>query len=433
MTRLDRRQFLTASALAAGGTLMTSRLAFASTNTSSRFVFIILRGALDGLTAVPPYGDADYARLRREIAIAAPGAANGAIRLDNLFGLHPNLGFLGDAYAARELVVFHAVASPYRERSHFDGQDVLENGFVRPHASQSGWLNRALAAVPADRTSSRKELGVALGQNVPLVMRGPAAVASWSPSKLAALDEDTLERITDLYSRDPLLSRRLADALSADAIATESQKDADGDASMAPQMSTDAGQPVGEPSQLLAKREQGNARAGARYAEVIRATAGFLRRDDGPQIAVFDATGWDTHANEGGSQGQLGARLGALDAGLRTLKEQLGPAWKNTAVLIATEFGRTAAINGTRGTDHGTGAAAFLLGGAVQGGRVISDWPGLSPSALYEARDLKPTLDIRSVMKGVLADHIRVPTAALENEVFPDSAKARPTSGLIRT
>jgi uncharacterized protein (DUF1501 family) len=440
MKRLDRRQFLTASALAAGGALMTSRLAFASANTSSRFVFIILRGALDGLTAVPPYGDSDYARLRREIAIPAPGAANGAIKLDNLFGLHPNLRFLGDAYAARELLVFHAVASPYRERSHFDGQDVLENGFGRPHASQSGWLNRALAAVPA---SSRKELGVALGQNVPLVMRGPATVASWSPSKLVALDEDTLERITDLYSRDPLLSKRLADALSADAIASEAQG-ADADASMVPR-AADSSMPqaaaggvdsdkasTSGTSQVLAKREQGKGAASARYVEVIRAAAGFLRRDDGPQIAVFDATGWDTHANEGGAQGQLGARLGALDAGLRTLKEQLGPVWKDTAVLIATEFGRTAAINGTRGTDHGTGAAAFLLGGAVQGGRVVADWPGLSSSALYEGRDLKPTLDMRSVMKGVLAEHLRVPTAALESDVFPDSAKVRGLSGLFR-
>jgi uncharacterized protein (DUF1501 family) len=410
MTRLGRRQFLTAGALAAGGALMTSRVAFANASTSSRFVFIILRGALDGLTAVPPYGDSDYARLRREIAVPAPGAANGAIRLDNLFGLHPNLRFLGDAYVARELVVFHAVASPYRERSHFDGQDVLENGFVRPHASLSGWLNRALAAVPA---ASRKELGVALGQNVPLVMRGPAAVASWSPSKLAALDEDTLDRITDLYSRDPLLSKRLADALAANAIANEAQRDgADDDA--------------------VAKREQGKAGAGARYVEVIRAAAGFLRRDDGPQIAVFDATGWDTHANEGGAQGQLAARLGALDAGLRTLKEQLGSAWQDTAVLIATEFGRTAAINGTRGTDHGTGAAAFLLGGAVAGGRVVCDWPGLSSRALYEGRDLQPTLDIRSVMKGVLAEHLHVPGVAIESDVFPDSGRARAISGLFR-
>jgi uncharacterized protein (DUF1501 family) len=417
MKRLDRRQFLTATALAAGGALMTSRLAFASAETSSRFVFIILRGALDGLTAVPPYGDADYARLRGELAIPAPGSVNGAIKLDNLFGLHPNLRFLGDSYAARELLVFHAIASPYRERSHFDGQDVLENGFMRPHASPSGWLNRALAAVPG---SSRRELGVALGQNVPLVMRGPAPVASWSPSKLAALDEDTLERITDLYARDPILSRRLADALSADAIANEAQSNTeDADGAMAP-------------PQVLAKREKGKAGAGARYVEVIRAAASFLRRDDGPQIAVFDATGWDTHANEGGAQGQLATRLSALDAGLRTLKEQLGSTWKDTAVLVATEFGRTAAINGTRGTDHGTGAAAFLLGGAVQGGRVVADWPGLFGSALHERRDLKPTLDMRAVMKGVLADHLRVSGAALENDVFPDSARVRPVGGLIR-
>jgi uncharacterized protein (DUF1501 family) len=448
MSLIDRRQFLTASALAAGGALMTSRLAFARTNTPSRFVFIILRGALDGLTAAPPYGDADYARLRRELAIGAPGSANGALKLDNLFGLHPSLGFLSDSYAARELVVFHAIASPYRERSHFDGQDVLENGFVRPHAAQTGWLNRALVSVPADRATARKELGVALGQNVPLVMRGPAAVASWSPSKLAALDEDTLERITDLYSRDPLLSQRLADALAANAIAASAQDDtSDTDAAMAanadpsmaaksagraadvePSMANKPGSP--DQAQLLAKRDP--ARQGARYVEVIRAAAGFLRNDDGPQIAVFDATGWDTHANEGGAQGQLGARLGALDAGLRTLKEQLGPVWKDTAVLIATEFGRTAATNGTRGTDHGTGAAAFLVGGAVQGGRVISDWPGLSARALYEGRDLKPTLDIRSVMKGLLGEHLRVPTAALENDVFPDSAKARPLTGLLR-
>jgi uncharacterized protein (DUF1501 family) len=442
MSKLNRRQFLATSALAVGGALMTSRLAFATTNanSTSRFVFIILRGALDGLTAVPPYADADYARLRRELAIGAPGSAGGAIKLDNLFGLHPSLQFMGDSYAARELVVFHAVASPYRERSHFDGQDVLENGFLRPHASQSGWLNRALASVPADRAASRKELGIALGQNVPLVMRGPAAVASWSPSKLAALDDDTLERITDLYARDPLLSKRLADAMAANAIASEAQIEGqvDGD-DASPAMAGDAAtkgaamtaQPA-DKSSVLAKAQQGKARGGARYTEVIRAAASFLRKDDGPQIAVFDATGWDTHANEGAALGQLGARLGALDAGLRTLKEQLGAVWRDTAVLIATEFGRTAATNGTRGTDHGTGAAAFLLGGAVQGGRVIADWPGLSASSLYEGRDLRPTLDLRSVMKGVLADHIRVSNAALASDVFPDSGKARALTGLIR-
>jgi uncharacterized protein (DUF1501 family) len=372
------------------------------------------------LTAVPPYGDPDYARLRGELALGAPGSANGVFKLDNTFGLHPSLAFLGESYQAHELTVFHAVASPYRERSHFDGQDVLENGYARAHAVQTGWLNRALAAVPAERSGSRQELGVALGQNVPLVMRGAAPVASWSPSKLAALDDDTLARITDLYAKDPLLSKRLADALAADAIASESRKAAAEESG-----DTDS------PPDMLAKRDKATQRGGARYVEVIRAAAGFLRREDGPQIAVFDATGWDTHANEGGAQGQLSYRLGALDAGLRTLQEQLGPVWKDTAVLVATEFGRTAATNGTRGTDHGTGAAAFLVGGAVHGGRVIADWPGLSARALYQGRDLNPTLDLRSVIKGVLSDHLTVPGSALESTVFPDSRSAKPLADLF--
>jgi uncharacterized protein (DUF1501 family) len=399
MRNVDRRKFLTTASLAAGGALLTSRVVFAGAGDSaSRLVIIIMRGALDGLSAVPPHGDRDYAALRRELAIAAP------LKLDNLFGLHPSLAFMHESYKAREAIVFHAVASPYRERSHFDAQDVLENGYARPHAVQTGWLNRALLAADAGKRS-RKELGVALGQNVPLVMRGPAAVASWSPSRLAALDEDTLERITDLYANDPMLSKRLADALNADAIASAAQD--------------------GEESAVLAKREKG----GVRYTETIRAAAAFLRREDGPRVAVFDTTGWDTHANE---VGQLNSRLGALDSGLRTLKEQLGPVWKDTAVLLVTEFGRTAAANGTRGTDHGTGAAAFLVGGAVAGGRVIADWPGLSSNSLHEGRDLKPTTDLRAVMKGLLADHLLVPAAALEGEVFPDSAGARPIKGLLR-
>lgn len=411
MTTLQRREFL-ASALLSGGALLTSRLAFAGAAPSpSRLIVIILRGALDGLAVVPPYGDPGYARLRGELAFAAPGSANGVRRLDSLFGLHPSLAFLHECFGARELIAFHAVASPYRERSHFDGQDVLESGYTRPHAVQTGWLNRALATLPAARSAQHTETGVALGQNVPLMMRGPAAVASWSPSRLAALDADTLDRLTDLYSHDALLSQRFADALDANAIAMQAGDD-------------------GDAAKLLAQPEKGAARGSARYTEVIHAAAGFLRRDEGPRVAVFDTTGWDTHANEGAAQGQLAARLTALDAGLRTLKQQLGLAWRDTAVLLVTEFGRTAAINGTRGTDHGTGGAAFLLGGAVRGGRVIADWPGLAAGALYEGRDLKPTLDLRAVMKGVLAEHVQVATGALDREVFPDSASVRALSGL---
>jgi uncharacterized protein (DUF1501 family) len=360
--------------------------------------------------------------------------ANSILPLNDLFGLHPSLTFLSESFGARELIVFHAIASPYRERSHFDGQDVLESGYVRAHAAQSGWLNRALAAIPEGRVSEA-ELGVALGQNTPLVMRGPAAVTSWSPSKLAALDEDTLERITDLYSGDPVLAARLADALAADAIADSPMMSAGDTMNTSGAVSTVGA--VDDRASTLAPNPRNKLEAarggGARYAEVIHAAAEFLRRDDGPKVAVFDTTGWDTHANEGAAQGQLAGRLAALDSGLRTLKQQLGPVWNDTAVLLATEFGRTAAINGTRGTDHGTATAAFLVGGAVRGGRVIADWPGLSSRALYQGRDLMPTLDMRSVLKGVMEEHLLIPARALDTTVFPDSGAAKALSGLVRT
>jgi uncharacterized protein (DUF1501 family) len=422
MARMQRREFLNLSALAAGGAFLTSRVAFAApSERRQRLVVVIMRGALDGLAAVPPYADPDYAGLRRDVALQAPGSPRGALPLNGFFGLHPSLTFMQQCYLARELTVLHAVASPYRDRSHFDGQDVLESGSMRAHASQSGWLNRALTQLPDKRSG---ELGVALGQNVPLVMRGPAGVTSWSPSKMPVLDEDTLARITDLYSKDPLLSVRLADALQADAIAAEDAA-SDAPAMMTPvaDMKTDAAggaKPVRPQSY------------NARYAEVTHAAAGFLKQADGPKVAVFDTTGWDTHANEGGAEGQLAGRLAALDTGLATLKQELGAAWADTAVLLVTEFGRTAAVNGTRGTDHGTGAAAFLLGGAVNGGRVVADWPGLSQRALYQGRDLAPTLDLRCVFKGVLQDHLGVAPRALDETVFPDSAAAKPLRGLIR-
>jgi uncharacterized protein (DUF1501 family) len=424
MARMQRRDFLGLSALAAGGAFLTTRLAFAHVSErKSRFVLVIMRGALDGLAAVPPYADPDYAVLRRDVALQPPGTAGGALPLNGFFGLHPSLGFLQQSYGARELVVFHALASPYRERSHFDGQDVLENGSLRAHALQSGWLNRALAQLPG---RVPREAGVALGQNVPLVMRGPAEVTSWSPSKMSALDEDTLARITDLYAPDKLLSVRLADALAADAlVAAEDGGPSLNAAADAPAMdaaaTTNAKPTVPYPQA-----------ANARYAQIVQAAAGFLRQDEGPRVAVFDTTGWDTHANEGGAEGQLAGRLKALDQGLATLKQELGAAWADTAVLLVTEFGRTAAVNGTRGTDHGTGAAAFLLGGAVAGGRVMADWPGLSARALYQGRDLAPTLDLRSLFKGILAEHLSVSPRTLEDSVFPDSAAAKPLRGLLR-
>ena len=419
----SRRSFIGTSLFAGASTFMASRLALANASTDSRFVFVMLRGALDGLSAVPPVGDPEYSSLRGQIALAKSGEG-AALPLEGPFGLHPALKFLHESYAAKELAVLHAVASPYRERSHFDAQNVLESGDPRPHGSTSGWINRALTALPAGKA---REAGVALGANVPLAMRGPAEVASWSPTKIAALDEATLARITDLYARDPLLSQRLADALESDAIANEAQTAADAESQDAAMAMTGT-----KPDTVVERDAKEKRNYNARYAETARAAAGFLKRDDGPRVAMFDTTGWDTHANEGGAQGQLALRLRGLDAAMAALKETLGPVWRHTVVLVATEFGRTAAINGTRGTDHGTGAAAFLLGGAVAGGRVLADWPGLARASLLDSRDLKPTRDLRTVMKGVLRDHLDVPAAALDGQVFPDSAGVRPMNDLIR-
>src|SRR5262245_39635461 len=290
MNTLTRRSFLETSVFAGASTLVATRFALANAPTDSRFVFVLLRGALDGLSAVPPVGDPDYAGLRGQIALAKSGDG-AALPLTGSFGLHPALEFLHRSYAAKELAVFHAVASPYRERSHFDAQNVLESRDLRPHGSGSGGMNRALTAWPAGKS---REAGVALGANVPLAMRGPAEVASWSPTKISALDEGTLARVTDLYARDPLLSQRLADALESDAIANEAQAAA-AESDEAPMMNAN----------IVEKDAKERRNYNARYAETARAAAGFLKRDDGPRVAMFDTTGWDTHANEGGAQGQL--------------------------------------------------------------------------------------------------------------------------------
>ncbi len=403
--QLSRRHFLAASGALAAGALMP-RVMFAQTGGSARLVVVILRGAMDGLAAVPPYADTNYTGLHRDLAIGPPGTTDGALDLDHGFGLHPSLSFLHERYAAGELVVFHAVASPYRDRSHFDGQNVLENGLTKPIGTADGWLNRALAALPG-RSGER---AVAVSQNVPLILRGDAPVMSKSPQNTPDVDEDLLARLADLYSKDDWFAARLSEA-------QETEKMTDGAANAAPEGAAPA-----------MMRPAGN----DRVAPVAHMAATLMRSEGGPQVAVFEATGWDTHANQGGAKGTLAQRLSGLDKALATLSTELGPLWRQTTVMVVTEFGRTAAMNGTRGTDHGTGACAFLVGGAVNGGRVIADWPGLSHGALVDGRDLRPTLDLRSVFKGVLDEHMRVDTKTLNTRIFPDSNGARPLLGLVR-
>ncbi len=403
--RLSRRRFLQAGGALTAGALLPSIL-FARTGGESRLVVVILRGALDGLAAAPPHADPDYARLHRDLAIAPPGSADGALGLDTTFGLHPELQFLHERYAADELIVFHAVASPYRDRSHFDGQNVLENGYRQPLGSADGWLNRAVGALSA-RTSGRSA-AVAIAQNVPLILRGDTAVLSKSPIATPDVDEELLLRLQDLYSKDDWLSARLSEALQSEHL---------GDASRDLQATT---------PMVSSSRSVDRITAAARMAAAV------MRSEGGPEVAVLEATGWDTHANQGGAKGALAQRLRGLDAALRALGDDLGPLWSRTAVLVVTEFGRTAAMNGTRGTDHGTAGCAFLVGGAVRGGRVIADWPGLDAGSLLDHRDLRPTLDLRSVFKAVLADHLHVDARTLATRVFPDSTQARTLDGLIR-
>jgi uncharacterized protein (DUF1501 family) len=393
-----RRRFLLSSGALAAGAALPSVL-FAHTGGSARLVVVILRGALDGLAAVPPYADPHYAELHRELSIAAPGAADGALELDGTFGLHPSLSFLHERYVAGELLVFQAVASPYRDRSHFDGQNVLENGFTQPLGTADGWLNRALAALPRSAGSSG-ERAVALSQNVPLILRGDAPVISKSPQVTPDVDEELLSRLADLYSKDDWFSARLSEAVQTEKLGDEGM----------------AGRPA----------------APDKIGGATRMAAALMRSEAGPEVAVMEASGWDTHANQGGAKGTLAQRLAGLDKALRTLSDELGPLWPQTAVLIVTEFGRTAAMNGTRGTDHGTGGCAFLVGGAVRGGRVLADWPGLARTDLLDNRDLRPTLDLRSVFKGVLDEHLHVNAPTLTTRIFPDSSGARPLKGLIR-
>ena len=371
-----------------------------------------LRGALDGLAAVAPVGDPNWVKLRGDSALIL-GGQTPALPLDGMFALNPAMPNLHRLYKAGAATIVHAAATPYRERSHFDGQDVLESGLPRPGAVSTGWLNRALATLaPADRANPRARNAFAVGPIAPLVVRGAAPVLSWTPPRLPPTGDDTVMRLLDLYRHtDPALARVLEERMGLAAIARAGGMNQQGAANA---------QPRGAANAVRAYFEQS---AGA--------AAKFLARADGPRIGALAFDGWDTHANEGALDGRLAALLGALDGAIAAIESNMGDAWRETVVAVVTEFGRTARINGTEGTDHGTGTVAILAGGALKGGRVVADWPGLGDNDLHEKRDLKPTTDLRAVLKGLLRDHVRVDEAALASRVFPDSVAVKPMTGLL--
>jgi len=382
--RLPRRQFLRFAAAGAGAILVNPHMALASVGTDRRFLFIIQRGAADGLNIVVPYGDSDYAALRREIAVDP----NSAIKLDGHFALNPAMPEAGRMFAAGQALFVHATASPYRDRSHFDGQNVLETGGATPYAQRDGWMNRLVGMMPRTRDEA-----IAFAATVPPALRGAADVASFAPSTLPQPNDDLLARVGRMYQSDPQLHPMWDAALAARGMA--------------------AGQAPGQKPEDLG-----------------RLAASFLSKPDGPRIAMLETSGWDTHTGE---QFRLTAQLRALDAMIAALRDNLGPVWDQTVVLVATEFGRTAAVNGTGGTDHGTASAAMLFGGAVKGGRVMADWPGLSQSNLFEQRDLKPTIGLDAVIAGAAAESFGLDPERAAKTLFPNANFGRPAEGLIRT
>jgi uncharacterized protein (DUF1501 family) len=378
---ISRRHLL--SRLAVGGSagfalqLPGASLALAATSAvadDKRLVVVLLRGALDGLAAVPPVGDAGWQTLRPQ-AEAEQERFGKPLPLDGTFALHPKLANLHQWYSERQLLVLHAVASPYRERSHFDAQQLLESGGNRAFELQTGWLGRAMESVHSP--------GVALSPALPLALRGASSASSWAPSSQPGVDPDLLERIARLYAADA---------------------------------------PLG--SAFNKAREQrggvmGDAAGSADFVTLARQAGRFLAAPGGPPIAWIDSGGWDTHSAQAL---RLSRQLEVLDKGLAALREALGARWASTTVLVMTEFGRSAAMNGSGGTDHGTAGAAFLAGGTVAGGRVLADWPGLAPQQLFENRDLRPTLDLRALIKPVLQQQMRLTTAQLD-EALPGAPR----------
>lgn len=396
MTAMNRRNFLRAG-FSLGIGLGISRFSLAAVPGDRRFVLIILRGGMDGLAAVPPIGDRDYRTIRGALAIPEPGQPGGALALDNMFGLHPAFEPVYDLWGKNQMQIVHATCTPYHKRSHFDAQNVLETGGDKPSSVGGGWLNRALGLLGG-------ESGLAIGQSAPLVLAGPTPVSTWAPSKQQPSADQFLDTLEQMYDKDELFHNTLSAA---------------------------------RETQDLVMSDTGRGESDAPSAKIsvgpfFEGLARLMRQANGPRVGTIELTGWDTHAGQGGSTGRLAGSLRRLAEGIAIFRTGMGPAWDQTVVIAATEFGRTVHVNGTGGTDHGTAGASLIVGGRLEGRRVVARWPGLSKERLADGRDLAPTTDLRSVFASVLENHLGLSRADIIGRVFTNAADLRPLEGLIR-
>ena len=386
-----------------------ARAAAAADGRRKVLVAVFQRGAVDGLSMIVPHGDRDYAAARAAIAIRPPraGDAGAAMDLDGFFGLHPALAPLVPFWQSRALAVVHACGSPDKTRSHFDAQDYMESGTPGVKSTPDGWLARAAMTVPAPRSPFR---AVALGPTLPRVLRGDAGAIS-----LASLD-----RFDVRAPAEAAVARKGFESLYEQGVRD---------------LLHGAGRETFEAVKLL--KSAGAARLApangadyprGRFGEALRQVAQLIRADVGLRIGFVDVDGWDTHVGQGGEQGQLANRLRELGGGLAAFARDLGDRLSDVVVLTMSEFGRTVAENGNRGTDHGHATAMLVLGGAVRGGRVHGRWPGLAPEQRFEGRDLAVTTDFRALFHEVTTRHLGLPATA---PLFPGWTPGGPPVGVM--
>ena len=419
MSELSRRHFVLRHGLAAmslsGLNLAASPWAMAQPSASRRkLVVILLRGAVDGLSVVVPWGEPAYAAARPSLALGAPGAEGGVLRLDSLFGLHPALARLMPFWSEGSMGFVHASGSPDPTRSHFDAQDFLESGTPGRKSTPDGWMNRLVAQLPGAAGPTR---ALNMGTTPPRILAGPAAVATLGLGPRAldskAIDQPALQAgLAKLYAADPSLAHTFQSTTEGRSLMQRSMAAASEPARETPARGMAASRP---PSAESADRGAASARS---FAADARRLGQLIRRDPNTQLAFTAVGGWDTHVNQGAAQGQLANKLASLAEGLEALAQGLGESWRDSVVVVLSEFGRTVRENGTGGTDHGRGNVMWLLGGAVAGGRVFGEWPGLDAAALAEGRDLAVTSDYRQVLQPILQRHLGVSEAGLA-QVFP--------------